>query len=137
MSLIYREHKGAPLTATEVDENFRGLDQRLKALEESPTRGEGIGNVSLKEGVLYVHGTEGSLMGKIPLPLPPLAPSFGEQEEKDKPKVEGEKIPKLPLYLKETIPVKGELGELALLVQQGQKPRLIYGTGEGWQALKI
>lgn len=33
MTLTYRSNKGAPLTADEIDDNFRELDARLHSLE--------------------------------------------------------------------------------------------------------
>ena len=42
MPLVYRAHKGSPLTAPELDGNFENLDKRLQALESSPLMAEGI-----------------------------------------------------------------------------------------------
>ena len=68
MPIVYREEKGAPLTAKEMDGNFRELEKRLKALEESPPDAEGIAEIIGGEDTLTLRGTRGSTFGPFALP---------------------------------------------------------------------
>lgn len=68
MPIIYRAAKGAPLTADEVDGNFKDLDDRLKTLEETPPDAEGIASVFLENDHMTLKGTHGNTFGPFPLP---------------------------------------------------------------------
>lgn len=111
MTLTYRSQKGAPLTSLEVDANFKELDTRLKHLEDHPEKGEGLGKVQVKGEQVTFQGTFGSEFGTFPLLKPAL-----------------------PLYEKNTLPLEGTLGGLALFAG-GEGPTLIFFNGKNWQHL--
>ncbi len=71
--IIYRHEKGAPLTSEEVDGNFHELAARLKALEDHPGMGEGIGKVRVQGHHMTLIGTFGTDFGTFSLPVPTLA----------------------------------------------------------------
>ncbi len=68
MPIIYREHKGAPLTIQEMDGNFKALEERLEALEKAPLMAEGIKNIHQEGDQLKIESTEGRLFGPFQLP---------------------------------------------------------------------
>lgn len=68
MPILYRALKGAPLTAEEVDNNFKDLDTRLKSLEDSPPDAEGIASISVENGQMTLQGTQGNTFGPFALP---------------------------------------------------------------------
>ena len=72
MPLVYRSTKGAPLTADEIDGNFKELDQRLQHLQENPECGEGLGKIDVLDDHLRFSGTFGTDFGTFPLPKPKL-----------------------------------------------------------------
>lgn len=74
MSIIYRAEKGAPLTADEIDGNFRELESRLKILEDHPEVGEGIGKIQVQGDQLTLTGTFGMDFGTFTLPKATLNP---------------------------------------------------------------
>ena len=72
MSITYRSAKGAPLTAEEIDGNFRELETRLKTLETHPEAGEGIGTIQVQGDQMTLIGTFGTDFGTFTLPKPTL-----------------------------------------------------------------
>ncbi|MBY0501449.1 MAG: hypothetical protein K2P93_05550 [Alphaproteobacteria bacterium] len=74
MSIIYRATKGAPLSADEIDGNFKELEERLTHLEEHPERGEGIGKIQVVNDQMTLIGTFGSDFGTFYLPKASLNP---------------------------------------------------------------
>lgn len=73
MSLIYRSEKGAPLTAQEVDDNFRQLDARIKTLERHyPDRK--VHEVKLEGDAIVIYDNAGAEMSRAQLPLLSLTP---------------------------------------------------------------
>lgn len=68
MSITYRANKGAPLSAAEIDGNFKELEARLTQLEEYPERGEGIGKIQVVGDQMTFIGTFGSDFGTFYLP---------------------------------------------------------------------
>ncbi len=72
--MIYRTDKGAPLTIEEMDDNFRELEDRLKALETHLDSGEGIGKITAHGDALTITGTFGTDFGTFPLPKATLTP---------------------------------------------------------------
>jgi hypothetical protein len=68
MGLTYRFQKKEPLTIEEMDGNFANLDDRVKHLESNPPLAEGIANVTQEGDQLTLHGTFGTLLGKVILP---------------------------------------------------------------------
>lgn len=68
MPIVYREHKGAPLSIQEMDGNFKHLDERLQALESSPLMAEGIKEIRQEADQLFIEGTFGRTFGPFILP---------------------------------------------------------------------
>ena len=68
MPIVYREHKGAPLSVQEMDGNFEHLDKRLQALEEGPLMAEGIKEIRQKGDQLIIEGSFGRLFGPFVVP---------------------------------------------------------------------
>ena len=68
MPIVYREHKGAPLSVQEMDENFKHLDERLTALESGPLMAEGIKEIHQDGDQLIIEGTHGRRFGPFVLP---------------------------------------------------------------------
>jgi len=72
--LAYRNQQGRPLTKEELNSNFKNLEMRLRALETSPLRTEGIAQVSLEGNQLVLVGTQGTRFGPLTLPSPSWEP---------------------------------------------------------------
>lgn len=70
MTLILRHIKQSPLTSDEMDGNFEDLDRRLKRFETQTETLEGIQSLKMNEGKMVITGTQGSLLGEVPLPVP-------------------------------------------------------------------
>lgn len=68
MGIIYRHQKKEPLTIEEMDGNFANLEKRIINLENNPSSAEGILNVTQEGDQLTIHGTFGSILGKVILP---------------------------------------------------------------------
>ena len=68
-----RRTKGCALTIEELDANFEGLDGRLRRLETRPERLEGLQEVVERDGKLIFKGSQGSVLGEVPLPTPKVA----------------------------------------------------------------
>ncbi|BDB95920.1 hypothetical protein [Candidatus Hydrogenosomobacter endosymbioticus] len=71
MTIVYRSEKKAPLTADEVDGNFRDLDERLSKLEKSVQVGipESIASVKVDQGKLHIFGTKGTKLSEVDVPV--------------------------------------------------------------------
>ena len=63
MAIVYREEKGSPLTAAEMDGNFRALERRIIALEGERESPESIATITLEGDDLIITGTHGSTWG--------------------------------------------------------------------------
>lgn len=71
--MIYRSEKGAPLTAQEVDDNFRQLDTRIKSLERHyPDRK--VHEVKVEGDAIVIYDNAGVEMSRAQLPLLALNP---------------------------------------------------------------
>ncbi|HUX78210.1 MAG TPA: hypothetical protein VMW10_00470 [Alphaproteobacteria bacterium] len=68
MSIIYRAEKGAPLSAEEVDGNFKELEMRLQQLEEHPEAPESLGRIDVQGDQISLIGTFGTDFGTFTLP---------------------------------------------------------------------
>jgi hypothetical protein len=66
--ITYRSQKGAPLTAEEVDGNFRELETRVKVLEDHKEITEGIGKITVQGDQMTIAGTFGADFGTFSLP---------------------------------------------------------------------
>lgn len=68
MAIVYRENKGAPLTVSEIDQNFRTLENRLGFIEQGQILGvEGIARVEQNGNEISFIGTQGSVFGPVQL----------------------------------------------------------------------
>jgi hypothetical protein len=68
MTITYRAEKGAPLTAAELDGNFRELEERLHHLENDSETPESIRLINLENESLSIKGSYGTDYGNFPLP---------------------------------------------------------------------
>lgn len=68
MSIIYRAEKGAPLSAEEIDGNFKELEMRLQQLEEHPEASESLGKIEVGGDQISLIGTFGTDFGTFSLP---------------------------------------------------------------------
>ena len=75
MSIIYRLEKGAPITAAELDGNFKELMTRLEKLEARYVpKVISIEKVELVGSELQFRDAAQTLLGKVTLPLPRFVP---------------------------------------------------------------
>jgi hypothetical protein len=72
--ITYRTEKGAPLTADEIDGNFRELVARIKVLEAHLESGEGLGQILVQGDQMTLIGTFGKEFGTFTLPKAVLTP---------------------------------------------------------------
>lgn len=68
MAIVYREEKGSPLTAAEMDGNFAQLERRITALEAERESPESIASITLEGDDLIITGTHGSTWGPLQVP---------------------------------------------------------------------
>lgn len=70
MPLIFRDTKGAPLTAAEVDANFRFVQDEIEDIQENPPVANSISNVTVGGGggTFSVHLEDGTIFGPFNLP---------------------------------------------------------------------
>jgi hypothetical protein len=66
--ITYRSQKGAPLSADEVDDNFKELETRVKALEDHKEVAEGIGKITVQGDQMTIAGAFGADLGTFSLP---------------------------------------------------------------------
>lgn len=66
MSLIYRTEKGAPLSAKELDDNFRQLHGRIKELENAERV---IHRISASEDHLILKDSAGVEISRVKIPV--------------------------------------------------------------------
>ena len=69
MAIVYRKEKGSPLSLEEMDGNFRDLEDRLKAVEESPAAAEGIKEIKVEGEIMSIQGSHGTDFGSFKLPV--------------------------------------------------------------------
>jgi hypothetical protein len=74
MTITYRAEKGSPLTAQEIDGNFKELETRLNTLEDRPEGGESIGKIHVEGDQIHFLGTFGTDFGIFTLPKANLNP---------------------------------------------------------------
>lgn len=70
MTITYRNLKGAPLSADELDQNFRELHERVEQLEENlglHTQG-GIAKITQDGADIIFESEAGESMGRLTLP---------------------------------------------------------------------
>lgn len=68
--ITYRSEKGAPLTAAEVDDNFRALDEELQGLMGTALLGESVAHIAVDGDQLLVTGSQGTSFPAVTLPTP-------------------------------------------------------------------
>ncbi|MBA3813258.1 MAG: hypothetical protein H0X26_02005 [Alphaproteobacteria bacterium] len=74
MTITYRAEKGSPLTAREIDDNFRELETRLAAIADNPEGGESLGKIQVEGDQIHFRGTFGANFGTFTLPKASLNP---------------------------------------------------------------
>ena len=76
MSITYRNLKGSPLSADELDQNFRDLHERLEYLETSFNRQNlgGIAQIFQEGSEIFFENTAGDIMGRLKFPQLQLNP---------------------------------------------------------------
>ena len=74
MTIIYRESKGAPLTATEIDGNFHELVQRIEKLENLDTVREDLIHIKQEADELTFISNLGIELGRARLPTLTMTP---------------------------------------------------------------
>ena len=85
MPIIYRNLKGAPLSADELDQNFRELDQRLASVEQSPRLQQhgGIARISQEGPEVLFENTLGEVLGRLTLSSLSMTPQGQWEPQKD------------------------------------------------------
>lgn len=70
MTITYRNLKGAPLSADELDQNFKELHQRLEKLEENilPLTQGGVARITQKGAEILFESASEETLGKVTLP---------------------------------------------------------------------
>ncbi len=68
MTITYRNLKGAPLSADELDQNFRELHQRLEELEEGKASA-GVRKITQEGPDILFESTTGEILGRVTVPL--------------------------------------------------------------------
>lgn len=107
MVLVLRREKGGPLTSDELDGNFEWLEEKIQALEDIPTQGEGIDQVVQEGSRIRLIGSYGKDFG-----------AFSMHQN-------------LPVC-KGTLPEKGEDGEM-IIFEKDNAFTLLFYAGESWR----
>lgn len=81
MSIIYRQEKGAPLTAREMDDNFHELEDRIRKLEASHPHQQ-IDSIEMEEDHMAIKDAVGQVMHRIKLPCLGLKPRGNWQRQR-------------------------------------------------------
>ena len=74
MTIIYRAEKGSPLTAQEIDDNFKELETRIATREEQEEVAEGLGKIHVEGDQIHFQGTFGKDFGTFTWPQTTLNP---------------------------------------------------------------
>lgn len=72
--MLYSNHKGAPLTDTEIDENFRHINHRLEKLERCDFPQLGLTEITAQGDRLIFKGPGNVILGEARLPV--ISPTF-------------------------------------------------------------
>ncbi|KQU77695.1 hypothetical protein ASD12_18010 [Mesorhizobium sp. Root102] len=75
MTITYRSVKGSNLNATEVDNNFHDVDDRLTDLEENPPEATGISNITVSGTQMTIYLEDATVLGPYTLPQANFRPS--------------------------------------------------------------
>lgn len=73
MPIIYREEKGAPLTITELDGNFRFVAEKLDEHEEQISHISGVASVTNEAEELIFRNIAGDELYRLSIPIPQFA----------------------------------------------------------------
>ncbi len=70
MTITYRNLKGSPLSADELDQNFKELHERLEKLEEYvlPLHQGGVAQITQQGADIIFESAFGEVLGRIRLP---------------------------------------------------------------------
>ncbi|AZV21485.1 hypothetical protein [Mesorhizobium sp. M7A.F.Ce.TU.012.03.2.1] len=83
MTIIYRSVKGSNLTATEVDNNFHDVDDRIQAMEDSPPEPVNISNITVTGTQMTIYLEDATVFGPFTLPQANFRPSVVATIEED------------------------------------------------------
>ncbi|RWO90942.1 hypothetical protein [Mesorhizobium sp.] len=75
MTITYRSVKGSNLTATEVDDNFHDLDDRMTELEDNPPEPVNISNITVVGTQMTIYLEDATVFGPFTLPQANFRPS--------------------------------------------------------------
>lgn len=75
MTITYRSVKGSNLTATEVDNNFHDVDDRITEIEENPPQATGISNITVVGTQMTIYLEDATELGPYTLPQANFRPS--------------------------------------------------------------
>lgn len=76
MTITYRSVKGANLDATEVDNNFHDVDDRITELEDNPPAATGISNITVNGTQMTIYLADATVLGPYTLPQANFRPSI-------------------------------------------------------------
>ncbi|TIX27295.1 hypothetical protein [Mesorhizobium sp.] len=76
MTITYRSVKGSNLNATEVDNNFHDVDDRLTEIEENPPAATGISNITVSGTQMTIYLEDATVLGPYTLPQANFRPSI-------------------------------------------------------------
>ena len=107
MVLVLRREKGGPLTSDELDCNFEWLEEKIQALEDIPSQGEGIDQVVQEGSQIRLIGSYGTDFGVFSIHQ------------------------NLRIY-KDSLPEKPDDGEMVIFEKDGIFTLLLY-AGESWR----
>ncbi|RVD13020.1 MAG: hypothetical protein EOS73_26285 [Mesorhizobium sp.] len=75
MTIIYRSVKGSNLDATEVDNNFHDVDDRIQAIEDNPPEPLNISNMTVVGTQWTIYLEDATVFGPFTLPQANFRPS--------------------------------------------------------------
>ncbi|RWQ35538.1 MAG: hypothetical protein EOS20_18710, partial [Mesorhizobium sp.] len=75
MTITYRSVKGSNLTATEVDDNFHDVDDRITELEDNPPEPVNISNITVVGTQMTIYLEDATEFGPFTLPQANFRPS--------------------------------------------------------------
>lgn len=97
MAMTYRDEKGSPLSADEVDENFRTLQEAIDGFTSTP--GVGVASITQAGSTITFHMTDGSTEGPFDLPTASFNDTGDWQPEWDYNTLDLFEVPNVGLYL--------------------------------------
>jgi hypothetical protein len=97
MAITYRDEKGSPLSAPEVDENFRTLVQMIN--DSAGEQGVSVTDITQAADTITIHMSDGSTHGPFTLPVAAFNDTGTWQPEFDYAMLDLFEVPNIGLYL--------------------------------------